>query len=207
MYDNLIDNMWKHDTEEEISKQSGTDVFSKELLDIHELPSIGLPVIEKPLVEMKIKIKNITKLPSNKKFVPIVSKCGLGKKQGTKGIFRGIGMDSYWEAAFYIWMVDIKKTSCTRNTRDFFIYTDENGKQSKFYPDFFTNEYGFCEVKGIFRPNDLLKKSATIGAVKFFGPIEMKKIIKEVYKFNPNWKAEYIAQPNNLKYGKSKMYF
>ena len=192
--------MFAHDSNEEHIPQSGSDIFSKDFKKLLELPVVELPKIINPVVEMKIKIRNVTDLSKVvKKMKPIPpSKCGLGKTQGVKGTFRGISMDSLWEAAFYIWMVDIKHATCIRNTKSFFTYTDADGKPAKFYPDFFTREYGYCEVKGIFRPNDVLKKSATMGTVKFFGPVEMKKIIKDVYKFNPKWKEEYVEGAGHL---------
>ena len=158
---------------------------------------------ENPVAEMRVKIKRACALPSNKSYLQPVSKCGLGKKQGVKGTFRGMQLDSFWEAAFYIWMVDIRGSTCIRNTKDFFKYTDENGKPAKFYPDFKTPDFGFCEIKGIFRPNDQLKKEATAGMVKFFGPYEMKKILKEVDKYNPRWREEYSqTSSQKIHYGK-----
>lgn len=162
---------------------------------------VACPAPRNPVQEMKRKISEITKLPSTKKYVPVISKNGLGKSQGTQGIFRGMECDSYWEAAWYIYQVDILGNIVTRNTKDFFVYTNENGVKSKFYPDF-KMQGMFYEIKGIFRVNDILKKDATLGIVTFVGPDEMKKIMKEVYKHDPNWKTEYMEITHKTKYGK-----
>jgi len=158
------------------------------------------PLPSNPLRDMRRKIEDITKLPDIAKYKPIVSKCGLGKTQGTKGMFRGIECDSYWEAAWYIYMVDIKGNVVIRNTKDSFSYVDENGNKANFYPDF-KMQGQYHEIKGRFRPNDILKRDATLGIVTFWGPEEMKPIIKEVYAFNPKWKDEYVEVSHVTKYG------
>jgi hypothetical protein len=165
--------------------------------DLH----VGCPLPPNPLRDMRIKLEHATDLPSIKKYVPVTSKCGLGKSQGTKGLFRGMECDSYWEAAWYIYQVDILGNVVIRNTKDSFEYFDETGNKARFYPDF-KMQGQFHEIKGIFRPNDVLKKDATIGLVTFWGPAEMKPIIKEVYKHDPNWKTEYIEIMHATKYGK-----
>lgn len=153
------------------------------------------------LVDITNIIAHITDLPSIQKYTPVVSKSGLGKKQGVQGIFRGMECDSYWEAAWYIYQSDIMGNTVTRNTKDFFRYTNENGEEAKFYPDFkMAGQYH--EIKGVYRTNDLLKKDATLGIVTFWGPSEMKDIIKAVYKHDPNWKTEYLEITHKTKYGK-----
>lgn len=155
-----------------------------------------------PLSETKRIIKNITTLPSIKKYKTRVSKCGLGKSQGTKGVARGMEFDSYWEFAWYIYQTDIQGNIVTRNTKNCFHYTNEDNIRSNFYPDFKMGGQ-FYEIKGIFRTNDLLKKEATIGLVIFVGPDEMKPIINEVNRRFPDWKDEYMNIKHKTKYGKS----
>lgn len=162
---------------------------------------MNYPLPPNPLRDLRSKLSGLTELPSIKKYKPVTSKCGLGKTQGTKGIFRGIEVDSFWEAAWYIYMVDIKGNVVTRNTKDSFAYIDENGNKANFYPDF-KMQGQFHEIKGRYRPNDLLKRDATIGLVTFWGPEEMKPILKEVYKHDPNWKNEFIEITHATRYGK-----
>lgn len=159
------------------------------------------PRVDNPIFDMKKTIESITTLPDIIKFVPVTSKCGLGKKQGTKGLFRGIECDSYWEAAWYIYQVDIKGNVVTRNTAESFTYINENNEKARFFPDF-KMQGCFHEIKGIFRTNDILKRDATLGLVTFWGPEEMKPILKEVYNFNPKWKDEYTEITHSTKYGK-----
>lgn len=166
-----------------------------------DIPSIWAPIAPNPVRDMQKTIENITNKLSIDKYVPVVSKCGLGKKQGVKGIFRGMECDSYWEAAWYIYHVDIIGNLVSRNTTDSFEYTDENGNKARFYPDFKMNGM-FHEVKGIYRTNDILKKDATLGLVTFWGPDEMKPILKAVYAHDPNWKNEYMEITHATKYGK-----
>lgn len=154
------------------------------------MAKVSYPHPENPLAEMKARIKRATYIPKTIK-TPTISKNGLGQTQGIKGMARGFQFDSMWEFAFYIWCTEIRHGTCTRNTSEFFWYTDEEGKKARFFPDFETQEFGFAEVKGFYRPNDLLKKDATDGIVTFFGPDEMKPIMKEVNKFKPDWRNEY----------------
>lgn len=150
---------------------------------------------------MKATIQTITELPVNNKYTVINTRNILGKKQGTKGEARGMEFDSYWEFAWYIYQVDIMGNVVTRNTTDSFTYLNENNEKARFYPDFKMQGL-FHEIKGIFRPNDLLKQDATLGLVTFWGPTEMQPIIKEVYKKFPNWKTEYLEITHRTKYGK-----
>lgn len=168
-----------------------------------EVPTARTLLPMSPVWEMKQKIKTMCELPSFSHYKAVqTSKCGLGKTQGTKGQFRGMSLDSFWEAAFYIWCVDIRGGSCARNFKESFKYINMLGEDANFYPDFKTTEFGFAEVKGRYRDDDILKKEATQGVVTFFGPEEMKKIIKEVNKFNPKWREEYSQIATTQKYGK-----
>lgn len=166
-----------------------------------EIPKIWPPIVPNPVRDMQKTMETITLRAQKDVYTPIVSKCGLGKKQGVKGIFRGMECDSYWEAAWYIYQVDIMGNNVSRNTTNAFEYTNENNEKARFYPDFKMNGI-FHEIKGIFRPNDILKKEATLGLVTFWGPDEMKPILKEVYRHDPNWKTEYMEITHSTKYGK-----
>lgn len=163
---------------------------------------MNYPLPPNPLRDLRSKLSNLTELPSIKKYKPVTSKCGLGKTQGTKGQARGISFDSYWEFAFYIYITEIENRTCTRNTTKSFEYFDESGNKAKFYPDFIVDGC-FYEVKGIYRPNDILKKDYCTGLVTFLGPEEMKPIVKAVYKYRPNWKDEYIEVAKQIKYGQT----
>lgn len=176
--------------------------LSREIVEATAIPN--LPRLPTPLRDMKRAIETITELPSVTKFVPVTTKCGLGKTQGTKGMFRGMECDSYWEAAWYIYQVDILGNVVIRNTTDSFAYINENNEKARFYPDF-KMQGQYHEIKGIFRTNDILKQDATLGLVTFWGPNEMKPIIREVYKQFPNWKNEYVEVSHATKYGKSKL--
>lgn len=163
------------------------------------------PIPEDPIAEMSVTMANIDRFPDleNLRYSAKPSSCGLGKTQGTKGEARGIEFDSYWEFAWYIYQTDIKGNIVTRNTTDSFAYTNENGDEALFYPDFkMCGEYH--EIKGIYRTNDMLKREATLGAVTFWGPAEIKPIIKMVTKEFPNWKNEYMEMSHKTVYGKTK---
>lgn len=176
------------------------DILTPESNSIYE----HYPLIENPVAEIKAEINNVIEQFSGKKKIKPtpISKCGLGKTQGIKGIFRGIQCDSLWEAAWYLYQTEIKGNVVFRNNRESFPYTDENGKKARFFPDFKMNGQ-YHEVKGIFRANDALKRDATIGLVMFWGANEMKKILTIVNKHSPNWKDEYVQTGTNTKlYGK-----
>lgn len=160
-----------------------------------------VPVTGNPRVEFTLQKAHITDLPSWKKYTPKVSKCGLGQKQGVQGTYKGIQFDSYWEFAFYLWCVEIQNYSCFRNVTESFSYIDAEGKRARFFPDFKVNGK-YCEVKGIYRPNDLLKRDATIGLVDFYGPNEIKPILREVNKKIPNWREMYHEDTHHTKLGK-----
>ena len=163
-------------------------------------PYAPLPV--NPVRDMLQVIEHITDLPDISKYTPVVSKCGLGKTQGTKGTARGMQFDSYWEFGFYIYEAEIQGHSVVRNTKDSFDYTNSEGKPAKFYPDFKVDGR-FYEIKGRFRPDDLLKREQTQGLVTFLDGAAMKPILKEVYKFRPNWKDEYLETTSmRTKYGR-----
>lgn len=178
-----------------------------ELIQETEIPHVVNPrtlLPENPVWVINQKIKYAGELPSYATYKPgSISKCGLGQTQGTKGQFRGMSLDSYWEAAFYIWVVDVRGGTCTRNTTESFYYINSEGKEARFFPDFKTSEFGFAEVKGRFRPDDLLKRDATAGVVTFFDSEKMKPIMKEVNKFNPNWREEYSQVSIPIKYKRS----
>jgi len=109
-----------------------------------------------------------------------------------KGSYDSIEFDSKWEAAFYIYFKEIKGCVVIRNTEDFLFYLAPDGKERKFYYDFTVNGAKF-EVKGRFRESDI-EKMQQCRDVTFYSAEEMKPIFKEVIKFKPNWKSEYLAK-------------
>ena len=161
----------------------------------------GKPLVTNPVRNLITQMEHMLDLPSIDKYVPVVSKCGLGKTQGTKGTARGVQFDSYWEFAFYIYKSEIEGKTIIRNTEDAFDYTREDGRPAKFYPDFKVDGM-YYEVKGRFRSDDLLKREATIGLVTFIDEHDMKPILREVYRFKPNWKSEYFEISSGIHYGK-----
>lgn len=174
-----------------------------DLLDDDELDYPEPPMLIDPVSEMQARISSILDKSFSEKFTPVVSKCGLGKTQGTKGTFRGMSCDSYWEAAWYIYQVDIQGNFVTRNTKDSFEYINADGQKARFYPDF-KMQGRYHEIKGRFRENDILKKEATEGIVTFWDGNAMKPILKAVYEFNPKWRDEYIETTSHaIAYGKS----
>jgi len=156
-----------------------------------------------PVWEMKQTMKTFEELPTNLVYKAVTtSKCGLGKTQGQKGEYHGMYFDSYWEFAFYLYFCEIKGHSVVRNTQDSFEYIDESGKAARFFPDFKVDG-AYHEIKGIYRPNDMLKRDATIGLVTFWGPQEMRPILKAVYAYDPKWKERYqTVLPHKIAYGK-----
>ena len=164
-------------------------------VDNIEPPKPLAPVIPTPYWDMKQQIADVAK-PHKVKVPGLVS-----NKQGTQGTYNGIQFDSYWEFAFYLYHSQIRGAYVVRNTTECFTYLDENFKPCKFYPDF--NVDGrFYEVKGIFRPKDILKKQATLGRVIFIGPDEIKPIVKEVYAKIPRWKEMYKEEVHKTKLGR-----
>lgn len=176
--------------------------LSREIAETTALPN--LPRLPNPIKDIKRAIETITDLPTVATYTPVTTKCGLGKTQGTKGQARGMEFDSYWEFAWYIYQVDILGNVVIRNTTDSFTYTNESNENARFYPDF-KMQGQYHEIKGIFRTNDILKQDATLGLVTFWGPNEMKPIMKEVYEKFPDWKNEYVEISHATKYGKTKL--
>lgn len=76
------------------------------------------------------------------------------ERYGTKGIvhkapkymLNGEGFDSSWEVAYYIWLVDQKK-SFVFHPKNGIYYTDSNGKEHWYYPDFLVDGR-YVEIKG-----------------------------------------------------------
>lgn len=167
----------------------------------------NLPTVERPpnpFLELKKISDSLLEPPSAEKYTRIKTANGIGRKQGVKGEARGMSFDSYWEFAWYIYQTDLQNNVVNRNTTKCFTYINEDNEKAKFYPDF-EMLGGFHEIKGIYRPNDLLKKEATLGSVIFWGPEEMKSILKEVYRKFPNWKDEYLEmKTQKVHYGKIK---
>lgn len=174
-------------------------MVKSELLTEKPLP----PLPQNPVKEMRIKIATTCELPKKILYQAKPSHCGLGTKQGTQGTYKGIQFDSYWEFAFYLWCTEIQGIVCVRNTTDSFKYRDENDQWAHFYPDFKVNGM-FCEIKGIYRVKDMLKKEATLGIVQFYGPEEMKPILREVNKKIPNWRDLYMEGVHKTKLGKKR---
>jgi hypothetical protein len=121
---------------------------------------------------------------------PSQNASGLKRPQGKKGSYMGVQFDSMWEYAFYRYQTDIMGHIVNRNSTEWFPYFDDNGRQRKFYYDFDDNGQP-TEVKGIWRPLDLLKQQATNGQVIFVSGDDIKPMIKELNDKFPGWRDEY----------------
>lgn len=144
-------------------------------------------------IEQRIEENERERQPKHlKKRVGPKSNGGVGP-QGTKGTDRKTGthFDSVWEYAFWRYHKDILCDIIVRNKDCFFEYKNSQNEDKRFYPDFIVNG-GYFEIKGIFRENDLCKKNATLGKVKFLDGNDIKPIIKELNKAIPNWRDDYV---------------
>lgn len=160
---------------------------------------IGAITPKNPVLEMKNKIANMCDI-SKLKYK--ASSSGItSNKQSKQGVYNGIEFDSYWEFAFYLYWTKIMNCYVNRNTTRCFPYINEQGKKSRFFPDFEVNGT-FYEVKGIYRERDLIKKNATIGQVTFWGPDEMRPVLKIVKEKIPNWRDLYFENTHLTKLGK-----
>lgn len=128
--------------------------------------------------------------------------------QGTKGVDKTTGthFDSIWEYAFFRYEKDIMAHVVSRNKDYYFEYRNDHNELKKFYPDFIVNG-SYYEIKGIFRANDLCKKNATLGRVKFLDGEDIKPIMKELNKMIPNWRDDFQKDvfTRREKYGKIKV--
>lgn len=155
------------------------------------------------------KIDNLIKKNSR---APTIKRVHLGDYQaptiqGTKGKDKktGVHFDSIWEFAFYKYHKEVCNHIITRNSDYYFEYTNDTGQKKKFYPDFIVNG-GYYEVKGIYRPADICKKNATLGLVTFVDGNDIKPLMAELTKFNPEWRADFVKDTFTFKqkYGKIK---
>lgn len=141
--------------------------------------------LEKDMYEvnkkMKPKLKKAVEVPH------IVSK----NIQGKPGTAKGIHFDSIWEYAFYTYMTLIEQRYVVRNFDKYFEYTNANGENARFYPDFDVSGLGYCEVKGIYRENDIRKRDQTYGLVKFYDGHQIKPMIARLSNEHPGWNKDY----------------
>lgn len=175
------------------------EVHSDFIVDL--LPDLLIRPMD-PTADMRAKMNTITNVLIKKPS----GLSGGGRKQGTQGLYKGIEFDSKWEYAYYRWATEIKHMVVQRNTTEFFYYMTSDNKKQKFYPDFKVNGR-FVEIKGRYRPNDVLKKESTYGSVEFIGPTEIKPIIKELRERIPNWQEDYVAHTHKTKLGKPSLFF
>jgi len=103
---------------------------------------------------------------------------GLRKHSGRSrgGHIDGLFLNSTWELAFYLWCRDQGK-KFERNTRGF-PYTDFEGKQRNYYPDFVVDGC-LVEVKGW--PSSLTELKTA--AVKEPLTVLYEKDLQEVFSF------------------------
>jgi len=110
-----------------------------------------------------------------------------GSGRGKSGWYKGIYCSSTYELAFVAYCmahgVQIKRNF------DFWVYTNpESRRESKFYPDFITEE-GLVEIKGY----SSQVTDAKINAVK-----ESGNTIKVLYKANLGFAFEYVEKAHGL---------
>lgn len=115
---------------------------------------------------------------------------GMYGPQGQKGYLDGEKFDSKWEAAVYCYYKYIRGIYIERNHTEWVPYTDENGKQRKFYPDFKMGGR-YLEVKGIYRPADQCKMMQH-PEIDFLDGTNIKPLLKELNEKMPNWKDDFI---------------
>lgn len=115
---------------------------------------------------------------------------GIHGPQSQRGMLDGEKFDSKWEAAVYVYYKYLKGIYIERNHTEWVPYTDETGKQRKFYPDF---KMGGCylEVKGIYRPADQCKMTQH-PEIQFLDGTTIKPLLKELNEKMPDWKKDFI---------------
>lgn len=108
--------------------------------------------------------------------------------QGVKTTYNGENFDSYWEVAFYRFKKEIEGHVVVRNYDKYLMYTNAEGKISKFYYDFEVDGMP-AECKGRWRPNDLCKMQQC-PQVTFYDGVQIKPMIRELNKKFPKWREE-----------------
>ena len=133
-------------------------------------------------------IKDCLELPSLHTFI----NSPLKKSKVKKGLTnRGEKMDSFFEYTFISYMRLVKGYIVERNTKtSFLIYTDTDGKQKKFYPDFIVNGQ-FAEVKGRFSDKDRCKRDQHPSVSWYFSD-DIKQMRAELDKLFPDWKEDFV---------------
>lgn len=148
--------------------------------------------------KVKSKLKKATEVPH------IVSK----NIQGKPGTAKGIHFDSIWEYAFYSYMTLVEQRYVVRNLNKYFEYTNTAGENARFYPDFDVSGLGYCEVKGIYRENDIRKRDQTYGLVKFYDGDQIKPMMRRLSNEHPGWDKDYKLDvfKHHDKFGNKKAY-
>lgn len=128
--------------------------------------------------------------------------------QGKPGIAKGIHFDSIWEFAFYTYMTVIEQRYVVRNTQKYLEYTNTAGENARFYPDFDVSGLGYCEVKGIYRENDIRKRDQTYGLVRFYDGSQIKPMMRRLDNEHPDWDKDYKIDvfKHHDKFGNKKAY-
>ena len=132
--------------------------------------------------------KDCLLLPSLQSFV----NSPLRKSKIKRGLTnRGEKMDSFFEFTFISYMRLVKGYIVERNNKtSFLIYTDTDGKQKKFYPDFTVNG-NLAEVKGRFTEKDQCKKDQH-PEVNWYFSKDIKSMREELNQLYPDWKSDFI---------------
>lgn len=113
------------------------------------------------------------------------------------GYYKGIWCDSRWELAYLIYHLDhnIPIKRCT----NYFIYSDNENKIRKYYPDFIINNSTYVEIKGRWRDN-LNKK---INAVKTTGSQIIVLFKKEIQLYLKYCYNKYHTYDLSILYDKT----
>lgn len=126
--------------------------------------------------------------------VPLIKKPASGKKSNVKrGIaYDGKKYDSFSEYCFMVYMEKIKFTIVSRNNKEkFLFYADEQGKQRKYYPDFYDGAK-YYEVKGRYTQKDMLKRQSH-PEVEWYFQEDINKMKKELdQQFGKKWRDGFI---------------
>ena len=130
-------------------------------------------------------------LVANKGSRGIVQSYGASRPTAKKGLAEGTKFDSFAEYCFYEYKTRIEGAYVERNLKStFLLYTDTDGKQRKFYPDFTVNGK-YAEVKGMFRQSDACKKDQH-PEVEWYFSSDIKEMAKELDDKFPGWREKFV---------------
>ena len=133
--------------------------------------------------------KDCVKLPDVE--AEVFRTASMGKSNIKKGFDEhGDRYDSEWEFVVATYHRLIKNSIVERNRTQWLPYYTDDGKQKKWYPDFYIDGR-WVEVKGQVREADHIKMRAHPDVKWFFGE-DVKIMERELNSQKPGWRENFI---------------